>query len=84
MTTSTTPCVFLGTSPTAPREDEYQLPEPAMIYMRGDMETARCYTESQLREAYARGREDMKAECLNCYSPDDTATDWTDKIKDLK
>jgi len=19
--------------------------------------------------------------CLNCYSPDDTATDWTDKIK---
>jgi hypothetical protein len=19
--------------------------------------------------------------CLNCYSPDDTATDWTDKIR---
>jgi len=22
-----------------------------------------------------------REECLNCYSPDDTATDWADKIK---
>jgi hypothetical protein len=22
-----------------------------------------------------------REECLNCYSPDDTATDWADKIR---
>ncbi len=26
-------------------------------------------------------RADEREACLNCYSPDDTATDWTDKIR---
>ena len=26
-------------------------------------------------------RSDEREECLNCYSPDDTATDWADKIR---
>ena len=26
-------------------------------------------------------RADEREACLNCYSPDDTATDWADKIQ---
>ena len=26
-------------------------------------------------------RADEREACLNCYSPDDTATDWADKIR---
>ena len=38
------------------------------------------YTESQMRQAI----KDALEGALNCYSPDDTATDWADKIKALK
>ena len=31
--------------------------------------------------AYEAGRKDENEACLNCYSPDDTATDWADKIR---
>jgi hypothetical protein len=29
-------------------------------------------------------REDMREQCLNCYSPDDSANDWADKIRNLE
>jgi hypothetical protein len=28
-----------------------------------------------------KARADEREACLNCYSPDDTATDWADKIR---
>lgn len=34
-----------------------------------------------IAEAYAMGAADERDACMNCYSPDDSATDWMDKIK---
>ena len=42
-----------------------------------------AFTEAQLRSEVERVRRETVEECLNCYSPDDTATDWADKIKGL-
>jgi hypothetical protein len=39
------------------------------------------YTKKQLDAAFALGAEQEREACLNCYSPDDTATDWADKIR---
>ena len=38
------------------------------------------YTE-ELKAFEALVRADERNACLNCYSPDDTATDWADKIR---
>ena len=38
-------------------------------------------SENDLEAFAALVREDERDACLNCYSPDDTATDWADKIK---
>jgi hypothetical protein len=38
-------------------------------------------TIDQLKRFEALVRADEREACLNCYSPDDTATDWADKIK---
>ena len=38
------------------------------------------YTEAQMRQAIR----DALDEVLNCYSPDDTVTDYQDKIKAMK
>ena len=45
---------------------EYQLPAPEATYYDEEegMDFTVGYTESQMREAYAQGREDMKAECI--------------------
>ena len=65
----------------------YQLPEPE--YLGWDYECLlvkpiRGYTADQMQAAWQAGREAMREECLGCYSPDDSATDWADKIKELK
>jgi hypothetical protein len=39
--------------------------------------TCKRYACVAIREAVEAERE----ACLNCYSPDDTATDWADKIR---
>lgn len=36
---------------------------------------------SELLQFTRRVQEWEREECLNCYSPDDTATDWADKIR---
>lgn len=36
------------------------------------------------RETFSRFRDLVLEEALNCYSPDDTAQDWADKIRALK
>ena len=38
-------------------------------------------SEEALLRFAALVRADERKECLNCYSPDDTATDWADKIR---
>jgi len=38
-------------------------------------------TIDQLKRFEALVRADEREARLNCYSPDDTATDWADKIK---
>jgi hypothetical protein len=43
-----------------------------------------AYTERQLQRIRLIVEEVTRREreaCLNCYSPDDTATDWADKIR---
>ena len=40
-------------------------------------------TLAKLRAEVERVRRETVEACLNCYSPDDTATDWADKIKEL-
>lgn len=35
----------------------------------------------ELEHFAALVRADEREACLNCYSPDDTATDWADKIR---
>jgi hypothetical protein len=48
-------------------------------YEDGDLEWG-CSTE-QLKAFAALVRADERNACLNCYSPDDTAIDWADKIR---
>jgi hypothetical protein len=38
-------------------------------------------TEDLLKELEWQVRESERKACLNCYSPDDTAEDWADKIR---
>lgn len=38
-------------------------------------------TFTELSRFAAIIRADEREACLNCYSPDDTATDWADKIR---
>ena len=33
------------------------------------------------RETVERAAEAIVLECINCYSPDDGATDWADKMR---
>jgi hypothetical protein len=37
--------------------------------------------DEDLKRFEALVRADEREVCLNCYSPDDTATDWADKIR---
>lgn len=37
-----------------------------------------------INESLSRFRDLVLEEALNCYSPDDTAQDWADKIRALK
>lgn len=37
--------------------------------------------EAVVKMAYAAGQQAEREACLRCYSPDDTATDWADKIR---
>ena len=56
-----------------------KLPEPE--YMGCDaVSDIFGYTESQMLQF----RRDVLEEVIQCYSPDDTAADWTDKIRKLK
>lgn len=53
--------------------------------MKRDAELAeQCYvnpSEFDYKKYAALIRADEREECLKCYSPDDTATDWADKIR---
>ena len=62
-----------------------KLPEPAMRLhgkKNGTLTTESLdyYTEAQMLQF----RRDALEEAIQCYSPDDTAADWTDKIRKLK
>jgi hypothetical protein len=39
------------------------------------------YTDDQMREYANLVAAHEREACMNCYSPDDSATDWMDKIK---
>jgi hypothetical protein len=65
--------------------------EKASEAMRDTIDMARevygAHTEwtgaplDRLEQLVALVRADEREVCLNCYSPDDTATDWADKIR---
>lgn len=59
-------------------EQEY-IGEPSRIEARFDHDQLLQYGDAR---ALAE-REQTIEECLNSYSPDDTATDWADKIRAL-
>ena len=40
--------------------------------------------ERERDEAYTKGYAQGVEDAAKCYSPDDTATDWLDKILDLR
>ena len=42
-----------------------------------------AYTLDQLRTAIAAARVQALEDAMDCYSPDDSATDWMDKIRAL-
>lgn len=42
------------------------------------------YTESQLKAAMVAAWNDAIEACVNAYSPDDTADDYTDKMMAMK
>ena len=42
------------------------------------------YTEAQLRAAMVAAWNDAIEACVNAYSPDDTADDYTDKMMAMK
>ena len=57
---------------------------PALVFTGDAEESAKVFIDWIARSFYGRLEEERKAEreaCLNCYSPDDTATDWADKIR---
>ena len=57
---------------------------PALVFTGDAGESAKVLIDWIARSFAARLEEERKAEreaCLNCYSPDDTATDWADKIR---
>lgn len=63
-----------------------KLPEPALIneirysgIAVNEMVSENLYTEAQLKQALR----DFGEQVLNCYSPDDSAQDWADKIRAL-
>jgi hypothetical protein len=43
--------------------------------------TTYTFGPEQLKAFAALVRADERNACLNCYSPDDTAIDWADKIR---
>jgi hypothetical protein len=69
-----------------------KLPEPAILLpegkwrfevvgpVNGTINHCPVYTEAQMLQF----RRDALEESIQCYSPDDTAADWTDKIRKLK
>jgi hypothetical protein len=57
---------------------------PALVFTGEAEESAKVFIDWVAGSFYGRLEEERKAEreaCLNCYSPDDTATDWADKIR---
>jgi predicted dithiol-disulfide oxidoreductase (DUF899 family) len=57
---------------------------PKMVFTGDAEESAKVFIDWVARSFHGRLEEERKAEreaCLNCYSPDDTATDWADKIR---
>jgi hypothetical protein len=57
---------------------------PALVFTGDAEESAKVFIDWVARSFHGRLEEERKAEreaCLNCYSPDDTATDWADKIR---
>jgi hypothetical protein len=57
---------------------------PKMVFTGDAEESAKVFIDWIARSFHGRLEEERKAEreaCLNCYSPDDTATDWADKIR---
>ena len=48
-----------------------------------DPSVTHLYTADQMREYAKKAVEAERERCLKCYSPDDTATDWADKIRGL-
>jgi len=57
----------------------HTLPPAAQVNIRESMQRG----ESHTADAVEYGWNAALEEALNCYSPDDTATDWVDKIKAL-
>ena len=60
---------------------------PARVFTGDAEESAKVFIDWIAGSFHGRLEEERKAEreaCLNCYSPDDTATDWADKIRARK
>lgn len=58
------------------------LPEPA--YTDSMLHEPTAFTEAQMKAAMVAAWNEAIEACVNAYSPDDTATDFMNKIIDLK
>ena len=60
-----------------------QLPTP-LYFTQIAYDSTINYIPYYTAEQMMQFRVDALAEALNCYSPDDTAQDWADKIQALR
>ena len=65
----------------------YALGQSCLYYMTtsadGSIDSHPYYTPEQFDAAIAAARLQAINDAMNCYSPDDSATDWMDKIRAL-
>ena len=58
-----------------------RLPKGKTAQVMGSRFFQTMYTADQMRKYADKAVSDEREACLACYSPDDTAEDWADKIR---
>ena len=69
-------------NPTKRKTMKTPLPEPA--YTDSMLHEPTAFTEAQMKAAMVAAWNDAIEACVNAYSPDDTADDYTDKMMAMK
>jgi len=60
------------------------LPEPNVDQFSGHRDRFVSYDSDHMKAYGRQCREQALDDAMNCYSPDDLASDWMDKIRSLK